>query len=256
MINFMKNADDHRFLAERTGVIESLHKIASNNHHLSYTPVPNPYLKIAIEQILSLSKETSLDASNRGGWHSSRDILKYLPIQQLCSVLIETISQYASYLGFITDQLTLAAWANINRDGDYNVAHCHDDALFCGCYYLQIDEDSELPGGSITFYKKAKAGVLATINPQAQGLCLFPSDMFHSVEPSQGNKTRISLAFNIHFGDLEYTWLAVSQKRPEACRLLDPYHLADVKKNFPYYGDSSHNKIMIIPFNKLLNVKP
>lgn len=105
----------------------------------------------------------------------------------------------------------ISAWANVNRDGNYNVVHSHPGNHWSGVYFVKIPEQigSEDLNGAFEFHdpRGATAGALPVpgfefgqkhvITPRAGLLLVFPSWHQHMVHPYRGTDERISIAFNI-----------------------------------------------------------
>jgi uncharacterized protein (TIGR02466 family) len=113
-------------------------------------------------------------------------------------------------------QVTLAGWANVSRTGAYNKRHTHPGCQVSAVYYVEagspptedapesgtfefIDprphaEMSALPGEAI--------GRPMTIQPLNGRMILFPSWLYHQVNPYLGEAERISISFNAHVSNL------------------------------------------------------
>jgi uncharacterized protein (TIGR02466 family) len=103
---------------------------------------------------------------------------------------------------------TLGAWANINRRGDFNQMHTHPGATWSGIYYVDAGETDPDAAGTtlqladpcpartnIFFPELSASNVL--FRPQPGLMILFPSYLPHAVPPHQGDRPRISIAFNV-----------------------------------------------------------
>ena len=109
----------------------------------------------------------------------------------------------------INDKVKLQKWwINVNGKGHANSFHSHHDKTLqtkevgvSGVFYISIPEKNM---GDIVFqdiFKRSNPlvygyGPPKKFEPKQNMLLLFPSDFFHSVEPNQSDKKRISLAFN------------------------------------------------------------
>lgn len=153
--------------------------------------------------------------SNVGGWQSNADLLDWpLPaidtlrrwieeaVQQMCSLPLQKPVQveYEAY-----------AWANINREGDYNSVHSHDTAHWALIYYVSKGElhgTRRLNGrleirdprshASPDKYPGFTFGQGLILDPQPGTLLLFPAWLEHLVHPYYGNPERISIAVNVN----------------------------------------------------------
>jgi uncharacterized protein (TIGR02466 family) len=117
---------------------------------------------------------------------------------------------------YITD-----SWINIHRRGHTAGPHVHHNSLISGVLYLQVPDNSgdlvfhrdvvslvpfppalDLDVSSFNLYNCKSWG----IKPKTNDVCLFPSVVMHSVDPSESDEERWSLAFNVYvrgeFGSL------------------------------------------------------
>ncbi len=231
--------------------LERIETIAKENHTLWSLHVPYFQNNRICNELLELEKdqkenEIVLKMSNKGGWHSSSDILKYPSIKRLFRRLLPHIESYSQMQGLDKKYLTVTAWANINRKADSNVSHNHEDALFSGCYYLKAENNRELKNGGISFFKKNEnKNLMATFSPEPGDFLLFPSDMIHNVHPYHGEDHRVSIAFNIHFGNKKKSWFISQVDRSDVLQKIDPFHDLSGQKNAPAYIDDSDRKSML-----------
>ena len=107
-------------------------------------------------------------------------------------------------------------WSIINPPGSGNAAHIHPDSLWSGVYYVHTPEDC----GPIMFTdprtenhmrvpryaddKKRPPSARPNIKyiPRAGLMVMFPSWLYHSVEPNMSQKTgreadRVIISFNM-----------------------------------------------------------
>jgi uncharacterized protein (TIGR02466 family) len=150
--------------------------------------------------------------SNNGGWQSNNLDLKDKKLNPLVEKIIEKSIQYMKLSLFKDNNFKLLnLWANINSYKDFNENHLHTDSLISGVYYLQTPKNC----GNISFlnpcnymeyswnskffikhneYNSSKY----FFKPSKNLLLLFPSWLFHKVEPNLNKKiNRISISFNI-----------------------------------------------------------
>lgn len=107
-------------------------------------------------------------------------------------------------------EIAVSAWANVNRDGDYNIIHSHADNHWSGIYYVATGQPD--PGyhgnGHLLFYDPRGGatfsqtpgfpfGMSMSVKPVPGLLLVFPSWHLHSVNPFRGRGERISIAFNV-----------------------------------------------------------
>lgn len=154
--------------------------------------------------------------SNAGGWQSPGNLITWPEpcitklqgrIEKLVFGLTEKLlRQDGSERSFT---LLIDAWANINRNGDYNVVHTHPNCMWSGVYYVQPGEpDPNVPYSGLlelldpresANYIQIRNTVLDAktfIENKPGRMILFPSWLKHMVHPYVGKGDRISIAFN------------------------------------------------------------
>jgi uncharacterized protein (TIGR02466 family) len=110
----------------------------------------------------------------------------------------------------ILDNIGVYQWVNINKKGHFNTPHNHDPfngIALSGVFYVSVPQNS----GNIVFYDPRSVITTALdqqyyhsgndsffIEPQENLLVIFPSWLFHSVDPNQSDEDRISISFNIY----------------------------------------------------------
>jgi len=155
--------------------------------------------------------------SNAGGWQSGTDFLGWGAPE--CAELLTSIQngvRRATHLSPAqralppgSQELLLSAWANINRDRNYNRPHVHPGSHWSGVYYVDIGQpDPKVePNGAIEFVDPRNVGAAAEVPgftfgdpcyfaPEPGMMLLFPSWLYHWVMPFYGTGERISIAFN------------------------------------------------------------
>lgn len=154
--------------------------------------------------------------SNAGGWQSPGNLITWPEpcitelkgrIEKLVFGLTEQLlRQDGSERSFT---LLIDAWANINRNGDYNVVHTHPNCMWSGVYYVQPGKpDPDVPYSGLlelldpresANYIQIRNTVLDArtfIENKPGRMVLFPSWLKHMVHPFVGEGDRISIAFN------------------------------------------------------------
>jgi uncharacterized protein (TIGR02466 family) len=168
------------------------------------------------ERILAHEAESPRIAkSNHGGWHSQTGQLEFCGDagQRLVRHMHELADEatrrvLAEHVKEIPPcRWTLSAWANVNRNGDFNKIHVHPGSTWSGTYYVDTGEPDEGDGGtplhlfdpcqgrSTTFLPTLPSSIY--IRPKAGLMVLFPSYVPHMVFPHSGRTARISIAFNM-----------------------------------------------------------
>ena len=148
--------------------------------------------------------------SNVGGWHSTADLWDWPnpEMRDLCN-WVKTAAQdfTASTFALKPDDEVLVepyggAWANVLRDGGYNKVHNHPGSAWSAVYYVASGEPNKnLPGnGNFEFMDPRPGNVYGgkeIVTPEPGMLMLFPSWLYHYVNPYHGDGERISIAWNL-----------------------------------------------------------
>lgn len=156
--------------------------------------------------------------SNAGGWQSRGNLLtrgdscmielKRRIEEVVFQMLGAIIRKDGSERSF---RLLFDSWANVCRNGNYNVVHTHPNAMWSIVYYVSAGE----PDPSIPY-----AGMLELLDPRESAnyiqvpntildarmfienkpgrLVLFPSWVKHMVHPFVGSGVRVSIAVNVN----------------------------------------------------------
>lgn len=159
------------------------------------------------------ASEQGVKASNAGGWHSSYDLLQRLGephasrLGRMFLAVVKGAIESVAEIGEMPGQFGIEAWANVNVKGDANHAHIHPGCPWSGVYCVSTDQNA---GGHIRFTDPRPAALMIAhplnpfnatnnlrINPVPGLFIAFPSFLYHSVDVYQGERPRISLAFNL-----------------------------------------------------------
>jgi uncharacterized protein (TIGR02466 family) len=158
-------------------------------------------------------RETGVQRSNQGGWHSNDRLLfsEDENIKWLMQAILRVAS--ASIHDFEKDRehgnpVMTSAWANVNDIHDWNLPHLHLPADWSGVFYVSVDEAQartagQAAPGDILFFNPTPMGDrhkrFCTISyaPKNGLLLLFPSYLMHMVTPQASAEPRISISFNI-----------------------------------------------------------
>lgn len=164
-------------------------------------------------------KSPSLGRSNVGGWHSGDDVLSwpYPEIDFLKALIGEGIGEITNMEmeGRLSQDHDVnmdgGAWVNLCRNGGYNTIHNHPDSSWSGVYYVSVGERDPAASdkaGCIEFLDPRMGATSVglngpdalpklMVNPVAGMVLVFPSWLYHCVNPFQGNGERISISFNV-----------------------------------------------------------
>lgn len=168
--------------------------------------------------VLEKEKATPSDNyANVGGWHSAADLLEWPTpaVSTLKSWILEAVthmSAVASDGQSPRGMLRITAWANVARRGNYHRVHNHPSSAWSGVYY--VNSCQEPPGQPLS-------GVLELCDPrpftemvptpgspfgkrvifraEPGTMIVFPSWLYHFVNPFHGDGERISIAFNVQW---------------------------------------------------------
>ena len=155
--------------------------------------------------------------SNRGGWQSAPNEEIGPMTQSLRELLIPTIQNYyrSCYSTKSAESLRVTGiWANVNPKLTYNTQHIHPGAQVSGVLYIKVPDNP----ARIDFHSPTKDTKMAVTGEETQGdtkynydsywfgpsvgrLLLFPSYLAHSVDISESDGDRISIAFNASYFD-------------------------------------------------------
>ena len=177
-------------------------------------PDLNPRLR---EKILDHARRNpGIKQTNVGGWHSNTGRLEFCGeagehlIEHMYQMVNEATAMLFAQNGVSPESQTwtLTAWANINRRGDYNNTHTHPSSTWSGVYYVDNGESTPATEGTAihlsdpnparinAFFPDLPIGHFR-FRPQPGLMILFPSYVPHTVPPHQGDRPRISIAFNL-----------------------------------------------------------
>ncbi len=163
--------------------------------------------------------EPGTTKSNFGGWHSTGNLLTWEGEE--IAALRGWIGEAVEYMCRLPRRgkpdskpaaptYTATAWANVNREGNYNNLHNHPRQHWACVYYVCLGEETpgfknngrlELrdPRPGARFYNPPgfRFGVSRIIDPEPGLMLMFPAWVEHWVHPFHGTGERISIATNI-----------------------------------------------------------
>jgi len=160
------------------------------------------------KDIIQWSKESKgLQKTNRKGWHSDSNMQEKPEYQDLVKILYSLQDEIYQHQSLDRKPRMVNMWANINYEGGHNIVHVHPNCLFSGVYYVKTKPNcGSLILGDPRLGAQIQRGVhvdapfhmqqeLKAI-PQEGRVLMFPSWMFHMVEPNESGEDRISISFN------------------------------------------------------------
>lgn len=169
-------------------------------------------------QTLILEREktdSGMQRSNANGWHSNSDLLNWThPDIEKIKAWISSGAKSVTNLPFqntkkaISFEYNAAAWANVNRNGQYNSPHTHPKSDWSMVYYVSLGQpaNSHPLNGALEFkdprpraqgvegYNFSKSVQLL---PKPGMFLIFPAWLEHMVHPFFGTGERISIAVNL-----------------------------------------------------------
>ena len=147
--------------------------------------------------------------TNMNGWHSQTDMHKIPVFKPLVDELFKMQFEVFNEEHLAREPIIGNMWANINPPGSMNQPHVHPNALFSGVHYVKSQPQSgrlkiyDPRPGIQTIMPVRKSGNPgkdlwreAYIDPIPGRIIMFPSWLWHCVEPNKSNDIRISVSFN------------------------------------------------------------
>lgn len=153
-----------------------------------------------------------------GGWHSRANLHMNDAYRTLVGQIHQAGQRISSHLSYHPDmELKVdTMWSIINGPGSSNKAHIHGGSLWSGVYYVQTPNDS----GALEFTDPRTAKLMTEpkldpdkvrereswsnvhFQPQAGKMVIFPSWLYHNVEPNLSRASgkasdRIIISFNM-----------------------------------------------------------
>ena len=155
-------------------------------------------------------KDKGVKRTNMIGWHSTTDMHKIPVFKPLVDELFKMQMEIYREELLTREPIIGNMWANINPPGGYNRPHIHPNSHFSGVYYIKAPQNS----GEIVFNDPRSAAHMVMpdrvkdikppshlwrevrVNPLEGRILMFPSWLWHCVEPNGSNDIRISVSFN------------------------------------------------------------
>ena len=167
----------------------------------------NQYLE---KHILDWSnQDKGVSKTNVNGWHSQTDMNQRKEYEPLIQELFQMQNEIIEEEHLDIEPRLGNMWANINPPGGYNQSHLHPNSLFSGAYYVKGQPNSgrlslmdPRPGVQQCMPNRKPGNLPRELwretyyDPIPGRFIMFPSWMWHKVEPNQSNDIRISVSFN------------------------------------------------------------
>jgi len=154
---------------------------------------------------------TGLDGrSTRLGWHSSDRLHRHPRMQEFVEILHENVAEVVWAYRVDTTKVAVelaTCWAIVNGKLASGVIHCHPNSFLSGVYYVDTNDES----GDIFFQDPRHVASMwscpvlehtpwtirqVTYHPVSGGMLIFPSWLYHGVEPNLSDAPRVSISFN------------------------------------------------------------
>ena len=160
--------------------------------------------------IVAWSKQDKgIKKTNVNGWHSETNMHEMPQFKSLVDELFKMQFEVFKEEWLDREPKLGNMWANINPPGGYNRPHIHANSLFSGVYYIKAPANSgklvcnDPRPGVQTVMPTRKKGQPPKhlwrevhLEPKVNRIIMFPSWLWHSVEPNESNDIRISVSFN------------------------------------------------------------
>jgi uncharacterized protein (TIGR02466 family) len=149
--------------------------------------------------------------SNRGGWQSPSHFHEQESFLEFKDFILN--NTYIALQYYNCDFKLSNMWININKSGNYNTQHCHPKSILSGVFWVKTSDNC----GKLSFQSPnsfVEAPLLDSMDenikkdqnyyhtfdfcPQEGRIILFPSHLYHLVEPNESEEDRISIAFNLN----------------------------------------------------------
>lgn len=153
-----------------------------------------------------------------GGWHSQNYLHREEAYRPLTDRVLQAGRRISKNLGYHPEKrLKIGTmWSIINPPGSYNKSHIHPECLWSGVYYVHTPDNA----GDIEFTdprtphlmrqprfepkkkRSKKNWTRVRYTPKAGRMLIFPSWLYHSVDPNMSEKTgrdgeRVIISFNM-----------------------------------------------------------
>lgn len=140
--------------------------------------------------------------------HGLHDVPALEPLVRHVRRCVEQVLEFL-HVGAAPFEIT-GLWVNVAAPGGSVRMHCHPNNFLSGVYYVQVQEGADTinfhdprpqtavvrpPVTELTAYNTDQV----TVRVDEGTLLIFPSWLFHSVDPNRSDRVRISASFNAMF---------------------------------------------------------
>lgn len=179
----------------------------------------NPALRQAI-----LDKETAEAGQgpvNPAGWHSQDELLSWpgeevAALKEAFQEAVNSMVAFTSQSKRFTGTLTLRAWANVCRRGNYRRPHSNPSFHWSGLYFVEAGASNPDnphggrlefldPRGSVDMLRMPGEpfGRPLSIVPETGQIVIFPSWLSYWANPYDAGGERIAICFNARMSDFK-----------------------------------------------------
>ena len=166
--------------------------------------------KLFEKEIIEWSKkDKGIQKTNVNGWHSQTNMHEISVFKPLVKELFKMQFEIFNEEWLEREPRLGNMWANINPPGGYNRPHIHANSLFSGVYYIKSPVNSgklicndPRPGVHVNMPVRKEGQPPKHLwreihlDPIEGRIIMFPSWLWHCVEPNKSNDMRISVSFN------------------------------------------------------------
>ena len=176
-------------------------------------PVYLKELDLDVKKIISIAEKEIYQkcqtdyVDNISSQSSNLYVLEDKKLQFLKDAMMKEFNAFASNVMHFSNKFEITtSWFTKMEKGQTSNDHNHNNCMFSGIFYLQVDENT----GDIHFQTYdtrrywidiEEYNIFNSVDygfkPNNNTLILFPAEMFHRVQKNESDITRYSLAFNI-----------------------------------------------------------
>ena len=156
----------------------------------------------ALKKINFFQNKKNFISYNMSDENPNLDLRKVKEFKELHEWFLECVKEAAKDLKINKTFKIIHSWANKSEKGQSHHPHAHPYSIISGTYYLTTNKE----GGETWFqYPATKWSQLflfydqhlfKTIKPEAGKLILFPSNIYHGVEPNKDDSPRYTISFD------------------------------------------------------------
>jgi uncharacterized protein (TIGR02466 family) len=160
----------------------------------------------------------ALPPLDRGeAWQSGHGLHRLEEFRTLVSCIDAAVATVLAHLRVGNHDVSITGcWANINAPGAAHRMHAHPNNFLSGVYYVQVQDRADTinfhdPRAQTAVIRPAVTELTAYNTDQVVvaidtgTLIVFPAWLLHSVDTNQSELPRISISFNVMFGEFPKT---------------------------------------------------